>query len=156
MIDFGSASVPRMAASSIGVSTWSRVSRAVQPSMRWKYAMAFRRSILLTSARRMCSCGKPSVCPASCRTTRWNSDSGVSMVNSSRFMVASALGICRISEVRDGLPAIDLIDQHAPHVLVRKAQRVPGLVPNDAVELRFGRLHGELFQVHGGDARIGV
>src|SRR5664279_1729563 len=45
---------------------------------------------------------------------------------------------------------IDFFDQGAPHVFVRKAERVPGFMPHYAVELRFRCIHGELFQVHGG------
>ena len=41
------------------------------------------------AAPRMCSCSKPSVCPASWRTTRRNSDSGVRIVNPSRLNVGS-------------------------------------------------------------------
>src|ERR1039457_4219000 len=48
-------------------------------------------------------------------------------------------------EVVNRLLAIDLFDQGASHVLVRKAEGVPGLVANYAVELRFRRIHGELF-----------
>jgi hypothetical protein len=49
------------------------------------------------SARRMCSCGQPMVWPVSWRTTRTNSDSGVRMVNPSRFIVASSRGMCSTS-----------------------------------------------------------
>ena len=51
----------------------------------------------LTNSRRMCSCGKPSVWPVSWRTTRWNSESSVVIVNASRFMVGSLAGMLRMS-----------------------------------------------------------
>ena len=50
--------------------------------------------------RRMCSCGNPIVCPVSWRTTRWYSDSGVSIVNSCRLSVGSFEGIERMSVPR--------------------------------------------------------
>ena len=47
------------------------------------------------------------------------------------------------------LAPVDLLDELGAHVLVLEAQRVPGLVPHHAPELRFGRAHREAFEVEG-------
>ena len=65
-----------------------------------KARITFSRSSRWIIAWRMCSCGKPIVWPASWRTTRWNSESGVLIVNASRFMVGRPGSISRTSVPR--------------------------------------------------------
>ena len=98
MTECGSLSVvPMIDFFASGVRTCSIVSCAVQPSVRSKYAIALRRSIFLMRSARMCSCSKPSVWPASCRTTRWNSASEVRIVKPSRLKVGWSSSIPSIS-----------------------------------------------------------
>ena len=98
MIECGSASgVASSCDLSSGVSTCSRTSAAVQPCVRPKNLFALATSIFFTSSARMCSCGNPSVCPVSWRTTRKNSLASVFIVKASRFMVGSPAGMLRMS-----------------------------------------------------------
>ena len=91
MIEFTSVTaVAFRAETANGVSTWAMTSLRDQPCVRMKSSIAFSRSIRSMISLRMCSCGKPRVCPVSCRTTRWNSESGVFMVKLSRFIVGSS------------------------------------------------------------------
>ena len=66
MMDSGSLSfVPIKERFDSGVSTWSSTSCGDQSWSILKNAMAFLRSMRFTMSLRMCSCSKPSVCPAS-------------------------------------------------------------------------------------------
>src|SRR4051812_44909761 len=64
-----------------------------------------------------------------------------------RFLARPALGTV---EVPERLGAVDELHDSGAHVLVLEAQRVPRLVPNYPMELRLGRLHGEVFEVERG------
>src|SRR6185295_13939026 len=62
------------------------------------------------------------------------------------LLLAPALGA---AEVVVGLLAIDPRHQLLAHMLVRRAERMPGLVPDDALELGLRGAHRERLQVHG-------
>ena len=61
------------------------------------------------------------------------------------FLLAPALGL---HEMGNGLLLVDAVDDVLAHMLMRKAQRVAGLVAHHAVELRVRGVHGEAVQVH--------
>lgn len=54
-----------------------------------------------------------------------------------------------VTEIRDRLVDVETVDERPTQVLVREAERVPGLMGRDARELRLGGVHREALQVHG-------